>query len=81
MELPATLKYLSVVARNFVRISCILLELYRLDILSTNIGNAYLNALCWENIWFTYGAEFGIRKGTNVVVVKYLYNLKISVDT
>ena len=58
-EAPATMTYASVVARDTVRIALLLAALNDLDLMSCNIGNAYLNAKCRERIWFFAGAECG----------------------
>ena len=44
-------------------------EINDVDILSTDIQSAYLNASSKENVWFRDGSEFGNRKGIAVVIV------------
>jgi len=51
--------YSSVVARDSVRITFLIVALNGLEISSTDIGNAYLNAKCGEKIWTVAGPEFG----------------------
>jgi hypothetical protein len=49
------------------------------DILATDIGNAYLNADPREKVYTTAGTEFGTElKGRYVLIVKALYGLKSS---
>jgi hypothetical protein len=49
-----------------------------LDIMSCDIGNAYLNAPCREKIWFVAGPEFGSRQGQVIKIVRALCGLKSS---
>ena len=42
-----------------VRIAFMFAALYDLDILTADVGNAYLNADCREKIWTIAGPEFG----------------------
>ena len=77
-NIPASLKYLSVISHDSMRIYFVIVALNGLDILAADIGNTYLNSLCHEKIYFTDGAEFGNQKGDNVVVVRALYGLKSS---
>lgn len=49
------------------------------DILATDIGNAYLNADPREKVYTTAGTEFGTElKGRYILIVKALYGLKSS---
>eukprot|EP00978_Attheya_sp_CCMP212_P038404 scaffold190140_cov34-Attheya_sp.AAC.1 len=67
---PASITYSSVVAHDSVRIAFMIAALNNLSVLVTDVGNAYLNAPCWERkIWFTAGKEFGSRAGTKIVLV------------
>jgi Reverse transcriptase (RNA-dependent DNA polymerase) len=75
---PASLTYSSVVSRDSVRIAFLLAALNGIDILSADIGNAYLNAECRENIYLTAGPEFGSDAGKRVIIVRALYGLKSS---
>ena len=49
-----------------------------LEILACDIQNAYLTALCRENIWTRAGPEFGSEEGTIMIVKMALYGLKSS---
>ena len=78
-ETPVGLCYSSVVSRDSVRIAFLVAALNGLDILSCDIGNAYLNAPCREKIWFVAGLECGASmKGKPCRLVRALYGLKSS---
>ena len=77
-EAPASLTYLSVVSRASVKLAFLIAALNNLDVMSCNIGNAYLNAPCREKIWFKADMECGIDKGKVVIIVRALYGLKLS---
>ena len=57
-DMPASVTYSSVVSRDSVRIAFIIAALNDLDIMSADIGNAYLNAPKKEKIWTVAGHEF-----------------------
>ena len=46
------------------------------DVMSCNLENAYLNAMCCEKIWFEGGTKCGEYKGKVLIVVRALYGLK-----
>ena len=75
---PASITYSSVVARDTVRIAFTIAALNGLDVMSCDIGNAYLNAPCQEKIWCIAGPEFGSDKGKVMKIVQALYGLKTS---
>jgi hypothetical protein len=78
-ETPNSLTYSSVVSRESVKIAFLIAALNGLDIMSCNIGNAYLNASCREKIWFVAGPECGTELcGTPCKLVRALYGLKSS---
>ena len=54
-DMPVGLCYSSVVSCDSVRISLLVAALNKLDILTCEIYNAYLNATCQERIWFVVG--------------------------
>ena len=66
----------SVVSLKGMRFCIFIAELNALDILAGDIGNAYLEALTREKIYFIAGPEFGELEGTIMIVVKALYGLK-----
>ena len=74
---PSSMTYASVVSRESVRIILTLAALNGLDVLSSDIQNAYLTAPTKEKIWTTCGAEFGGEdSGKRAVIVRALYGLR-----
>ena len=68
----------SVVSLKGMRFCIFIAELNDLDIMAGDVGNAYLEALTHEKIYFIAGPEFGELEGTIMIVVKALYGLKTS---
>ena len=77
-ETPSTLTYSSVVSTDSVRIILLVAALNGLNIMACDIQNAYLMAGCHEKIWTIAGPEFGLEKGTPIIIRKALYGLKSS---
>ena len=78
-EAPNSLTYSSVVSRESVKIAFLIAALNDLDVMSCDIGNAYLNASCREKIWFVAGPECGDElNGIPCKLVQALYGLKSS---
>ncbi len=77
-ETPASSTYSSVVSRESIRVAFLLAALNDLDLFVANVGNAYLNAPCWEKIWCRAGKEFGSDEGCIMIIVRALYRLKTS---
>ena len=78
---PTAMTYASVVSRESVRIAFLLAALNDLEILSGDIGNAYLNAYTQEKIYYRAGLEWGAHmEGTICVIVRALYGLKTSAN-
>ena len=75
-DTPASVTYLSVVSRDSMRIAFLIAALNDLDIMSADIGNAYLNAPNKEKIWTIAGHEFGTDKGSVFIITRALYGLK-----
>jgi len=75
-EAPLSTTYSSVVSRESVRIAFLIAALNDLDVLAADIGNAYLNAPCCEEIWARAGKEFGSDEGCIMIIVRALYGLK-----
>jgi hypothetical protein len=76
---PSSLTYSSVVSRDSVRIAFVLAALNDINLLATDIGNAYLNAPAREKVYTTAGPEFGPElEGKSVLNVRALYGLKSS---
>jgi hypothetical protein len=76
---PPSITYSSVVSKDSVRIAFLIPALNNIDILATDIGNAYLNATPREKVYTTAGPEFGADcQGKHVLIVRALYGLKLS---
>jgi hypothetical protein len=73
---PSSLTYSSVVSRDNVRIMFLIAALNDLQILSSDIRNAYLNAPNREKVYTIAGKEFGSHAGEQDVIVRALYGLK-----
>ena len=78
-DAPTSLTYSSVVGRDSVKIAFMLAAHNDLELLSCDIGNAYLNAPCREKIWFVGGPETGPEnQGKVLTLERALYGLKTS---
>ena len=77
-ETPPTLTYSSVVSRDSIRILLMIAALNGLDILSSDIQNAYLTAPCREKFWTIAGQEVGSEVSKPMLIVRALYGLKSS---
>ena len=75
-EAPSSITYSSVVSRGSVRLALTIADLNSVDVMSCNLENAYLNAMCRENIWFEGRTKCGEDKGKVLNVVRALYGLK-----
>jgi hypothetical protein len=76
---PSTLTYSSVVSRDSVQIAFMLAALNDVQLLTADIGNAYLNAPMREKVYTTAGLEFGAElQGQPVLIIRALYGLKSS---
>jgi hypothetical protein len=78
-EAPNSLTYSSDVLQESVKITFPVTALNDLDIMTCDIGNAYLNAPCRKKIWFVVGPECGnLLQGLPCKKVCALYGLKSS---
>lgn len=78
-DAPTQLKYSSVVTRDSVHIAFLIAALNEIDVLATDVGNAYLQAPVREKVHTTAGPEFGQNNvGRTVLVVRAMYGLKSS---
>ena len=68
MDTPSPITYSSAVSHDSVCITFLVATLNDLDVMSADIGNAYLNAPNKEKIWTVVGHEFGIDKGAMFVI-------------
>jgi hypothetical protein len=76
---PQEITYSSVVARDNVRIAFLIAALNDIDILATDIENAYLNSEPRERVYTTAGPEFGFElQGKRVLILRVLHGLKSS---
>ena len=75
-DTPSSITYSSVVSRDSVRIAFLVATLNDLDMMSVDIGNAYLKAPNKEKIWTIAGHEFGTDKGVVFIITQPLYGLK-----
>lgn len=78
-DTPTQLTYSSVVTHESVRIAFLIAALNELEVLSADIGNAYLQAPAQEKVHTTAGPEFGSScHGQTVIIVRAMYGLKSS---
>ena len=68
-QTPTSLTYASVPSRESVRLMFLVAALNDLNVVMTDIGNAYLNVKVREKIWSTAGPEFGEHNGSVVLIV------------
>ena len=68
-EAPAVMMYASIVSRESVRIALTVAALNDLDVMTSDIQNAYLTAPCEERIWTTLGPEFGTAQGQKALII------------
>ncbi len=77
-DAPSSITYSSIMSRDSVRIALMVAALNDLDILSADIGNAYLNTETREKVYAVAGPEFGSKEGQIVIITRALYGLKSS---
>ena len=77
---PIAERYASVVRTENVLLIFLLAEINNLDILTGDIGNAYLNAYTNEKVYAIAGPEFGSRAGQIMIIEKAMYGLKTSAN-
>ena len=78
---PTSMSYTSVVSRDSVQISFLLVALNALEILSVNIGNMYLKAYTIEKTYCRASLEWGLTlEGSVRVIICTLYDLKTSTN-
>eukprot|EP00934_Nitzschia_sp_Nitz4_P008127 Nitzschia sp. Nitz4//scaffold260_size33533//228//6137//NITZ4_007876-RA/size33533-snap-gene-0.41-mRNA-1//-1//CDS//3329544674//8117//frame0 len=78
VETPKELTYASVVSRESVRIALTLAALNDLQVIASDVQNAYLTAPTTERIWTVLGPEWGELAGRKAIIVRALYGLKSS---
>ena len=78
---PTFMTYAIVVSRDRVRIAFLLAALNNLEILAGDIGNAYLNAMTTEKIYYRAKNEWGpMIKGNVLVIVRALFGFKTAAN-
>ena len=75
---PLESVYSGVVSLRGLRMVIFLGELNNMEIWTTDVGNAYLEAKTREKVYIVAGPEFGAIEGHTLVVRKALYGLKLS---
>jgi hypothetical protein len=75
---PELITYASVVSKESVRIAFTLATILGLDIMMTDITNAYIYAPCAEKVAAWAGMESGESHGRLVLIVQALYGLKLA---
>ena len=75
---PKDSVYSGVVSLRSLRLICFLAELNELELMSADIGNAYLEAYTKEKVYCVAGPEFGNLAGHTLIIVKALYGLRTS---
>lgn len=78
-QVPQHETYSTVVSRDSIRIALLMAALNDLEVVMSDVGNAYLNAKPGEKVYTVAGKEFGDElDGRIAVVVRALYGLKSS---
>ena len=78
-QTPEAPTYASVVSCETIRIGLLMAALNDLEVVSTDIAGAYLNAPCMEKVYTHCGLEFGAEYvGRIAIISKALYGLKTS---
>jgi len=77
-ETPVDSVYSSVVSLQGIRTVTFLSELNGLSLWGTDIGNAYLESVTKEKIYFIAGHEFGPLQGHTLIIYKAQYGLRSS---
>jgi hypothetical protein len=75
---PRDSVYSGVVSLRSMRFVALLAELNGLEMQAADVGNAYLEALTSEKVYFIAGPEFGERAGHTLIIYKALYGLRTS---
>ena len=75
---PTHRVYLSVVSLRGLKTVIFIGELNKLSVWSTDVGNAYLEALSKEKVYIVAGQDFAERSGHTFIITKALYGLKSS---
>ena len=74
-DIPLDDVYLGVVSLRGLRTIIFISELNGLEVMTTDIGNAYLESITEEKVCVRAGPEFGIHNGNMLVINKEFYGL------
>ena len=77
-EVPLDSVYSGVISLCGIQLLVFLAELNDLDLWTTDIGNAYLEAETQEKVYIIAGPEFGELEGHTLIIFKALYGLRTS---
>ena len=77
-EVPLDSVYSGVVSIRGFRLTLFLSELNQLELWSTDIGNAYLEAFTAEKVYIIAGPEYAELEGHILIISKALYGLRSS---
>ncbi len=77
-DVPAESVYSGVVSLRGLRMLTFLAELNKLELWSTDIGSAYLEAFTQEKLFVIAGPEFGELQGHVLIIHRALYGLRTS---
>ena len=77
-DIPVNSVYSGVVSLRGLRIMLFLVELNKLDMWITDIGNSYLEAKTSKKVYIIAGPEFGEKQGATLVIHNELYDLRSS---
>ena len=80
-EAPVSLTYSIAVVWDSVWLAFLVAELNEFDVMACDIGNAYPNVPCKDNIWFKSGTECSDHQGKVMILVQAIYGLKTSGET
>ncbi len=75
-NVPAMYMYTSDTTHETVHITLMLAAMNLLEVMATDIMNAYITALYKERYWTTLCSDFGKDKGKKAIIVRALYSLK-----
>ncbi len=78
MEIPLDSIYSGVVSCHGIQLLIFLAELNNLDLWTTDIDNAYLEAETQEKVYIIAGPEFGELEGHTLIIFKAHYGLRTS---
>ena len=75
---PSSITYSRVASKESVQLTFLLAKLNKMKLITVDVTNAYVNAMCREKIAAVAGPEFGDTQGRWLTLYKALYGLKSS---